>query len=105
MSNDTFEQNQNSAARFGFRRIKRHDLTAAWGDGDGVDPKEENRRSKVREQRQIYCADADKKYDPQAIAALLKEHKGCLRHEIAQAIRRKKVPELVFAVLPPGVQP
>lgn len=53
---------------------------------------------------QLYCSDPDQQYDPQAIVVLLKQNKGLLRHEIAQAITRKRVPELVFEVLPPGVQ-
>jgi hypothetical protein len=53
----------------------------------------------------VYCADPRLSYDPGDISEILKRQKGWLRSNIAESIKRKRVPDIVFAVLPPGVQP
>jgi len=45
------------------------------------------------------------RYEPAAIEAVLREHKGLLRAEVAQSVNRRQAPELRFLVLPPGAQP
>lgn len=52
----------------------------------------------------LCCTDPEQRYAPDEIVRLLRPHKGLLRRDIASAINRKRVPELLFEVLPPGVQ-
>jgi ribosome-binding factor A len=54
---------------------------------------------------QVYCIDRQMQYRPEEIKVVLQESKGALRAEIAQHINRKRVPDLKFDVLPPGIQP
>ncbi|MBX3422192.1 MAG: hypothetical protein KF752_11615 [Pirellulaceae bacterium] len=50
----------------------------------------------------IACLDLDLEYDPHAVDAILREHKGTLRTEVAQAVSRRKAPELQLRLVPPG---
>jgi ribosome-binding factor A len=54
---------------------------------------------------QVYCTDPSRTFAPESIQKILQENKGNLRAEVAQGIHRKRVPELKFEVLPPGVSP
>jgi hypothetical protein len=53
----------------------------------------------------VYCEDPEQTYVPEEVRKLLISYKGILRADIARAITRKNVPDLVFEVLPPGVRP
>ncbi len=53
----------------------------------------------------VYCTDPGQSYDPEEVRRRLVLRKGFLRSDIARAITRKKVPDLVFEVLPPGIRP
>jgi hypothetical protein len=53
----------------------------------------------------VYCVDQGLSYDPMEIREILKRRKGWLRSMLAESVRRKMVPDLVFTVLPPGVRP
>jgi hypothetical protein len=53
----------------------------------------------------VYCVDPGLDYDPTVIARILEERKGWLRSNIAASIVRKRVPDIVFAVMPPGARP
>ena len=53
----------------------------------------------------VYCENPEQAYDTEEVRKLLISHKGILRADIARAITRKNVPDLVFEVLPPGVRP
>ena len=53
----------------------------------------------------VYCEDPERNYDPEEVRGILIARKGTLRADIANAITRKKVPDLVFMVLPPGTSP
>ncbi len=54
---------------------------------------------------QVYCTDPSRTFAPDSIQKILQENKGNLRAEVAQGIHRKRVPDLKFEVLPPGVGP
>jgi hypothetical protein len=53
----------------------------------------------------VYHPDSAAAYDPGLVKRRLDEHRGLWRALVGQAITRKRVPDLVFQVLPPGVQP
>jgi len=53
----------------------------------------------------VYCLDPTLRYDPAEIRERLKLARGRLRADIAGSITRKRVPDLVFEVLPPGILP
>jgi len=50
-------------------------------------------------------ADPDAAYEPREVERILHEKKGQFRAEVAQAVNRRKAPELQFRVLPPGLNP
>lgn len=54
---------------------------------------------------QVYCTDPNLSYSPDSIQKILQDNKGKLRAEVALGIHRKRVPDLKFEVLPPGVAP
>lgn len=54
---------------------------------------------------QVFCTDPNRIFAPESIQKILQENKGILRAEVAQGIHRKRVPELKFEVLPPGLSP
>ena len=53
----------------------------------------------------VYCVEPEYAYSPEDILETLKRNKGILRSHIARAIVRKRVPDLVFEVFPPGIRP
>ena len=53
----------------------------------------------------VYHTDPTATFDPAAVKHELDRHRGKWRAAIGEAIVRKKVPDLTFEVLPPGVVP
>lgn len=53
----------------------------------------------------VYCTDPTMLYDLDQIQEDLNQARGHLRSLVARGISRKRVPDLVFEVLPPGAQP
>ena len=54
----------------------------------------------------VVChTDPKAEYDPAVVKRELDQHRGRWRNLVGEAIVRKRVPDLVFEVLPPGVAP